>query len=32
MGDANQRAAHIKDTIDFFNAIDNDTLPEVSFV
>jgi phospholipase C len=32
MGDANQRAAHIKDTIDFFNAIDSETLPAVSFV
>ncbi|MGB2901253.1 MAG: alkaline phosphatase family protein [Candidatus Acidiferrum sp.] len=32
MGDANQRAAHIKDTIDFFNAIDSESLPAVSFV
>ncbi|MGC1829926.1 MAG: alkaline phosphatase family protein [Candidatus Acidiferrales bacterium] len=32
MGDATQRAAHIKDTIDFFNAVDNGTLPAVSFV
>jgi phospholipase C len=32
MGDATQRTAHIKDTIDFFNAIDNSTLPAVSFV
>ncbi len=32
MGDATQRAAHIKDTIDFFNAVDNSTLPAVSFV
>jgi phospholipase C len=32
MGDANQRAAHIKDTIDFFNAVDSETLPAVSFV
>jgi phospholipase C len=32
MGDANQRAAHIKDTIDFFNAIDDESLPSVSFV
>jgi phospholipase C len=32
MGDANQRAAHIKDTIDFFAAVDNGTLPAVSFV
>jgi len=32
MGDPNQRAAHIKDTIDFFAAVDNGTLPAVSFV
>ena len=32
MGDATQRAAHIKDAIDFFNAVDNGTLPAVSFV
>ena len=32
MGDASQRAAHIKDTTDFFAAIDNETLPSVSFV
>jgi len=32
MGDAKQRAAHIKDTIDFFNAIDDSSLPAVSFV
>ena len=32
MGDAAQRAAHIKDTTDFFNAIDDETLPAVSFV
>ena len=32
MGDPAQRAAHIKDTIDFFDAIDNGTLPAVSFV
>ena len=32
MGNAAQRAAHIKDTIDFFNAVDNSTLPAVSFV
>jgi phospholipase C len=32
MGDSAQRAAHIKDTIDFFNAVDNSTLPAVSFV
>jgi phospholipase C len=32
MGDPVQRAAHIKDTTDFFAAIDNSTLPAVSFV
>jgi len=32
MGDATQRAAHIKDATDFFAAIDNNTLPAVSFV
>ncbi|MGA7060128.1 MAG: alkaline phosphatase family protein [Candidatus Acidiferrales bacterium] len=32
MGNAAQRTAHIKDTIDFFNAVDNSTLPAVSFV
>jgi phospholipase C len=32
MGDPAQRAAHIKDTIDFIAAIDNSTLPSVSFV
>jgi phospholipase C len=32
MGNATQRAAHIKDSIDFFNAVDNGTLPAVSFV
>ena len=32
MGNPTQRAAHIKDTIDFFDAIDNDALPAVSFV
>jgi len=32
MGDATQRAAHIKDATDFFAAIDNETLPAVSFV
>jgi phospholipase C len=32
MGDAAQRAAHIKDTTDFFDAIDSETLPAVSFV
>src|SRR5882762_3604393 len=32
MGDRNQRATHIKDTIDFFAAVANGTLPAVSFV
>jgi phospholipase C len=32
MGDPTQRAAHIKDATDFFAAIDNGTLPAVSFV
>ena len=32
MGDPAQRTAHIKDTIDFFNAIDDESLPSVSFV
>jgi phospholipase C len=32
MGDPAQRTAHIKDTIDFFAAVDNGTLPAVSFV
>jgi phospholipase C len=32
MGDSAQRAAHIKDTTDFFAAIANNTLPAVSFV
>jgi phospholipase C len=32
MGDPTQRAAHIKDTTDFFAAIDNSTLPSVAFV
>jgi phospholipase C len=32
MGDATQRAAHIKDATDFFAAIDSETLPAVSFV
>ena len=32
MGDAAQRAAHIKDATDFFAAIDSETLPAVSFV
>jgi phospholipase C len=32
MGDAAQRTAHIKDATDFFAAVDNSTLPAVSFV
>jgi phospholipase C len=32
MGFPDQRAAHIKDTTDFFAAVDNGTLPAVSFV
>jgi phospholipase C len=32
MGDAAQRAAHIKDATDFFAAVDNNTLPSVSFL
>jgi phospholipase C len=32
MGDPAQRAAHIKDATDFFAAVDNGTLPSVSFV
>ena len=32
MGDATQRMAHIKDATDFFTAVNNDTLPSVSFV
>lgn len=32
MGDAAQRAAHIKDATDLFAAIDNGTLPAVSFL
>ena len=32
MGDAAQRAEHIKDATDFFAAIDDSTLPSVSFV
>ncbi|HZV88354.1 MAG TPA: alkaline phosphatase family protein [Candidatus Binatus sp.] len=32
MGDPAQRTAHIKDAIDFFSAVDNSTLPAVSFV
>lgn len=32
MGDATQRAEHIKDATDFFAAIDDSTLPAVSFV
>jgi len=32
MGDAAQRTAHIKDATDFFAAVDNGTLPAVSFL
>jgi phospholipase C len=32
MGNPAQRTAHIKDATDFFAAIDNDTLPSVSYV
>jgi phospholipase C len=32
MGNPAQRAAHIKDAIDFFAAVQNNTLPAVSFV
>jgi phospholipase C len=32
MGDPTQRAEHIKDATDFFAAVDNSTLPAVSFV
>ena len=32
MGNATQRAEHIKDATDFFAAVDNGTLPAVSFV
>ena len=32
MGDATLRTTHIKDTTDFFAAVDNGTLPAVSFV
>jgi phospholipase C len=32
MGNTRQRAAHIKDAIDFFNDVKNGTLPAVSFV
>jgi phospholipase C len=32
MGDPAQRAAHIKDATDFFAAVDNGTLPSVSFL
>lgn len=32
MGDPAQRSAHIKDATDFFAAIDNDSLPSVSYV
>jgi len=32
MGDPTQRAAHLKDATDFFAAVDDGTLPSVSFV
>jgi phospholipase C len=32
MGDSMQRAKHIKDATDFFDAIDDETLPAISFV
>jgi phospholipase C len=32
MGDSTQRTTHIKDAIDFFNDLNADTLPAVSFV
>src|SRR5262249_36322309 len=32
MGDSTQRAAHIKDAIDFFNDLEKGTLPAISFV
>src|SRR5262249_10620992 len=32
MGDPAQRAAHIKDAIDFFAALDQGTLPSIAFV
>jgi len=32
MGDATQRAEHIKDATDFFDALKNDDLPAISFV
>ena len=32
MGDPAQRAAHIKDAVDFFAAVDHDELPSVSFL
>jgi phospholipase C len=32
MGDAAERAAHIKDATDFFAAVDNGTLPAISFL
>jgi phospholipase C len=32
MGDPAQRAAHIKDAVDFFDAVDHDELPSVSFL
>src|SRR5262249_56516964 len=32
MGDSAQRAAHIKDAIDFLNGLDHGTLPAVAYV
>ncbi len=32
MGDPAQRAAHIKDAVDFFDAVDHNELPSVSFL
>src|SRR5262249_41808912 len=32
MGDASQRSAHIKDAIDFFDALEHGQLPAVAFV
>jgi phospholipase C len=32
MGDPAQRAAHIKDAVDFFTDVDNGTLPAVSYI
>jgi phospholipase C len=32
MGNTTQRTTHIKDTIDFFNAVDDGSLPAVTFV